>query len=134
MNIIEIMTENPVTVDTTAPASEALRVLHDVDVRHVPVVQDGELQGMLSDRDLRDLLLTGALEGDEDPGARLMTPVADLMSADVLFCSTETPLSEVIDLMLEHRVGALPVVEPGTQDLVGIVSYIDVLRAIRDTM
>jgi acetoin utilization protein AcuB len=46
----------------------------------------------------------------------------------------ETEVSEAIDLMIEHRIGALPVVEPDSTKLVGIVSYVDVLRAARDLL
>jgi acetoin utilization protein AcuB len=43
----------------------------------------------------------------------------------------EDDLDDVIELMLEHKVGAIPVVRPDTRDVMGIVSYIDVLRGIR---
>jgi CBS domain-containing protein len=46
----------------------------------------------------------------------------------------ETELSDVIDLLVESRVGALPVIDPDTRAVVGIVSYIDVLRAIQDQL
>jgi acetoin utilization protein AcuB len=58
--------------------------------------------------------------------------VVDIMSADVIFVEAETDLGEVVDLMLESKVGAIPVVRPETREVVGIVSYIDVLRGVRD--
>ena len=54
------------------------------------------------------------------------------MSADVVKVYPETDLGEVIDRMLDEKVGAVPVVDADTGDLLGIVSYVDVLRALRD--
>lgn len=60
---------------------------------------------------------------------RLLSP--KVMSSDVTCVEAETDLSVVIELLLEHKIGALPVVQPDTQAVVGIVSYIDVLRAVQ---
>ena len=54
------------------------------------------------------------------------------MSPDVTTVHPETDLSESIDRMLDLKVGALPVVGPGTGKLQGIVSYVDLLRALRE--
>lgn len=48
--------------------------------------------------------------------------------------ATGDDVVEAIDLMIEHRIGAVPVVEPGTGELLGIVSYVDALRAARDLL
>lgn len=111
-----------------------MRRLIDLDVRHLPIVNDGELVGIISDRDLRDVTSRLVAEGETEINRVLDRPISDLMSADVLSVDPETELEEVVDLMIEHRVGALPVVSPGTDELVGIVSYVDVLRAARDNM
>jgi acetoin utilization protein AcuB len=54
------------------------------------------------------------------------------MTTDVISVNPETELEEVVDLMIEHKIGAVPVVEADSSKLVGIVSYIDALRAARD--
>jgi CBS-domain-containing membrane protein len=56
------------------------------------------------------------------------------MSADVVATEPDTEMSELIAMLLEHKVGALPVILPGTRQIVGIVSYIDVLQAVRDAL
>jgi CBS domain-containing protein len=43
----------------------------------------------------------------------------------------DTPVAELLDILLEEKIGAVPVLAPDTGDLLGIVSYIDVLRAVR---
>ena len=128
------MTPNPMTADAGASIRTVLRKLVELDVRHLPIVDDGELVGIISDRDLREVTSRMVAEGETRIDRVLDRPIADLMSADVLSVDPETELEDVVDLMIEHRVGALPVVSPGTDDLVGIVSYVDVLRAARDSV
>ena len=126
----DLMTEDPITVRTTSTIREAARLLQTLDIRHLPVVdEEGALVGMLSDRDLRGLsplVVGGDFEGSPDG---LDARVSTVMSADVLSVETEDDLSAVVELMLENKVGAVPVVD-GDGALVGIVSYMDVLREI----
>jgi acetoin utilization protein AcuB len=131
-----LMTTRPVTVTTNATIAEALDLMRDLDIRHVPVVERGVLVGMLSDRDLAYLDVGASLT---DGGAaklrrELSTPVVKAMSSDVIYVEPETDLSEVVALLLEHKIGAVPVVEPDTRAVVGIVSYVDVLRAVQDAL
>ena len=130
----DVMTADPETVTPQATVSEAWELMRERSIRHVPVVQDGALVGMLSDRDLLFAEAGGLLvEGMLDPGRnRLAVPVLKVMSADVLSVEPETELGEVISIMLEGRVGAVPVVRVGTREVVGIVSYVDVLRAAQE--
>jgi acetoin utilization protein AcuB len=134
MEARDAMTPNPVTVTPRATLGEVWDLMREADIRHVPVVDAGTLVGMLSDRNLGSLDVAGVLttEGADALRRRLATPVVTVMSSDVLSVGEEDDLAEVIDLMLEHKVGAIPVVRSGTQELVGIVSYIDVLRAVRE--
>ena len=132
MVVQEIMTSDPVVVDASAPLRSALRALRALDVRHLPVVDNGQLVGMLSDRDLR-LADQPPIEDDEDENP-LDRPVAEIMSGDVISVAPEDELSALVDLMVEHKVGAVPVVEDHSGDVVGIVSYIDVLRAARELL
>ena len=120
----DLMTPNPMTVTPQASIGEAWDLMRELEIRHVPVIQDGALVGMLSDRDLARL----------DIARMLAMPIVNVMSSDVIAVEPETELSEVVDLLIEHKVGALPVIQPDTRELVGIVSYIDVLRAVQDRL
>ena len=125
VSISEVMTDNVVYVDVDATVEQATRAMRDSDIRHLPVLDQGEVVGILSDRDFRS---TGS-SGDQG-GAKMS--VASLMNSDVQSVTQEDDLNDAIDLMIEHRIGAVPVVDVQTQALVGIVSYIDVLKALRD--
>jgi len=130
------MTPNPVTVTSTATVAEVFDLMREQEIRHVPVVDDGTVVGILSDRDLAHFDITRLLtvDGAEALRRELSTPVVKLMSPDVVVVGPEAELTEVIDLLLEHRVGAVPVVRPETGELIGIVSYVDVLEALRDSL
>ena len=130
MEVSELMTPNPERSDVTETVRDAFLKLLELDVRHLPVVDQQELVGMISDRDLREFIvpLASDLELVNTADSRFERPVSDLMKGDVISVHPETDVAEVIELMIDHRIGAVPVVEPTTGLLVGIVSYIDVIR------
>jgi acetoin utilization protein AcuB len=130
------MTPNPVTVTPHASVAEVWDLMRELDIRHVPVLEGGELVGMLSDRDVAYLDVARLLmvEGADALQRQLATRVIHVMSSNVVFAEPETALSDVIGLMLEHKIGAVPVVTPGTREVVGIVSYVDVLGAVQDLL
>ncbi len=131
MNAAELMTEDPRVIQADAPVRDAVEMLQGLEVRHLPVINEsGELVGMLSDRDLRALLVPSTLLSAEHVQtilARAAAPVSTLMSADVVTVDPEDDVHDVIDRMLENKIGAVPVVD-ADQTLVGIISYVDVLR------
>jgi acetoin utilization protein AcuB len=134
MVVEEVMTRNPLTVDAAAPIRTVMTALGQNDVRHIPVLDGGELVGIVSDRDLREYSAPAVLAFEHPDEIRrlLERPISTLMTGDVLYVHPETELDEVVDMLVEQKVGAIPVVSTSTQDLVGIVSYVDVLRAARD--
>ena len=130
----DVMTENPVTATELMSVSEALGLLYELDVRHLPVVRGRELVGIISDRDLR-----GFTEAEEDAvidaveSARSST-IGNFMNTSPVKVDPETNVREAIELMLLHRVGAIPVADLDTGDLLGIVSYVDLLRVLQETL
>lgn len=136
MTARDLMTPNPVTTTPDASIREVWDLMRELEIRHVPVVQRGSLVGMLSDRDLGHLDMGRMLEVEGAEGFRqeLATPIVNVMSSDVICVEPETDLRDVVELLLEHKIGALPVVRPDTREVVGIVSYIDVLRGLKDQL
>ena len=126
------MTEDVTVLEETATVGEALRLLSDLEIRHLPVVRGREVVGMLSDRDLRSLglSLVTDMERLDRVSALLSAPVSGLMTADVIRVHAETDLREVAELMIDEKIGAVPVVDPETGELSGIVSYVDAMRGM----
>lgn len=135
MKVEDLMTAAPEKIEVTASVSEAFNRLFELDVRHLPVVDDAdELIGMLSDRDLRSysLPLMNNFENADTYNERGDAPVSDIMQGDVMSVDPTEEITEVIRLMIDHKIGALPVVDPIRGSLVGIISYIDILREAED--
>jgi len=130
------MTPDPITIAPDASISDAWDLMSEHDIRHVPVVQDGALVGMLSSRDLplSDILRLLSVEGAVALNREMAKPVSKIMSRDVISVVPDARASDLVRLLLEHKVGAIPVVGASTGKLLGIVSYIDVLRALQDRL
>ena len=129
----DMMPTNPVTVNSTSTVQDAVDLMVAADIRHLPVVRHGILVGMVSDRDLRSYMLPRpekVLHADE-AHARMAASVSEVMQADVITVRPDTPLAALLDILLQEKIGAVPVLAPDTGELLGMVSYIDVLRAIR---
>lgn len=125
----ELMTSRPVAVNSTARLRDAVQILCDLDVRHVPVINEQQkLVGMVSDRDLRRLTLPVLVDGEELDAVRdkLEAPISALLTGTPLSVGLDTTAHEIAAIMLNHKVGAVPVVD-GDNRLVGIVSYVDLL-------
>jgi CBS domain-containing membrane protein len=123
------MTFVPVTVTARQPLLEAIGLMVDYGVRHLPVVEDGRIVGILSDRDVRTAVgdpgeaLTQGREGIE------ALEVGSVMTEDVLIVGDDASLAEIAQKFVDTRVGAIPVVDrQGT--LLGIISYLDLIRAL----
>jgi acetoin utilization protein AcuB len=130
MKARDVMTEGPASVRSTAPLREAFDVLQSLNVRHLPVIdKNGELVGMLSDRDLPKISPGYPLSKAEIDAlvSRLEMPVSEVMSSRVFAVDPETEVRDVASLMIEHKIGAIPVMS-SEGALVGIVSYVDLLR------
>lgn len=130
----DIMTENPVTATELMSVAEALGLLYELDVRHLPVVRGSELAGIVSDRDLRTFTQPSEDEAIDAIERARSSNVGNFMNTDPVRVDPETNAREIVELMLLHRVGAIPVCDLDTGDLLGIVSYVDLLRVLQETL
>jgi acetoin utilization protein AcuB len=115
------MTEAPVTISGDDLLSEAQAKMHRGGFRRLPVVSNGTLIGIVTDRDVR--LHAGHLE---------RTRVNSAMTEKVRTVSPCTTVEEAAQIMLKFKIGGLPVVE--NRRLVGIITTSDVMKAFLDTM
>jgi CBS domain-containing protein len=131
MLVSRFMTRRPVTVAPSTSLDEAIRLMEHHGFRHLPVVADGAVMGMLSDRDVR--LGTGG-----QPLAKLGVPseaglparVEELMRTPA-FCVESDERGPVAAMrMVEQRIGALPVLQDGR--LAGIITETNLVTAFRD--
>jgi CBS domain-containing protein len=132
--VLEVMTPAPEAVKGDDDLLTAAARMTEKGVRHLPVVdEEGRVLGMLSDRDVRRVLgdpLRVAAEQVDLPGDRARAmKVSHAMSAPALVSRADETLTAVARHLLEWRVGAVPVVDEDNR-LVGVVSYLDVLRRL----
>ena len=133
MRVRALMSRDVVTIGESESCYEAVKRMQRIKARHLPVLaNDGSLQGIITDRDLRHHLLTPLIIGElgQTPVQALLIkiPVKQIMSAPVVSVSPESEVEEAAALMREHRIGSAPVVEAGR--LVGILTETDLLRHI----
>ncbi|MDK1378522.1 MULTISPECIES: CBS domain-containing protein [unclassified Sinorhizobium] len=141
MRADEIMTTNVATISTASSVRHAIETMVTKGLSGLPVIDDdGAVAGMLTEGDLlRRVELgkgrgTGAAESalvDLDRYIRSNSwRIADLMSTEVFTVGRDAPIGAVAELMFNHKIKRVPVVENGA--LVGIISRVDLLRAIVD--
>jgi CBS domain-containing protein len=133
MRVSELMTRNVVTIGPSESCLEAVARMYRARVRHLPVVElGGALVGIVTDRDLRHHLFSGRVfreigSSTVDTLLRAV-PVSEIMSKPVVTVGPHDDLADAARLMLEDKLGSLPVVEAGC--LVGIITETDLLRQI----
>jgi acetoin utilization protein AcuB len=121
-----------ITPKTTLP--QAMRLVQQRGIRHLPVVENGELVGIVSDRDLKRAMASPAtsLEVRELNYLLDRLTVAEIMTRAVITIAPMFPVEEAARLMVKEKISALPVTEGGR--LVGIVTETDVLELLVKAM
>jgi acetoin utilization protein AcuB len=118
------MTRDVVVVPPELLVGAAREIMERSRIRHLPVVKQGRLVGILSDRDLL------RYEGMDLDGVE--TPVREAMTPAPITCSLNTPVSRVAQIMLEHKIDSLPVVDQ-VGSLLGLVTSSDLLHILVDS-
>jgi CBS domain-containing protein len=121
----DAMTSNPTTVEPRTTAQEAAQAMKSEDVGSLPIVDDGKLTGMITDRDLAIRLVAEGRSPD--------TSVGELASSDLVTIDPQQDLGEAARLMGEHQLRRLPVCEEDGR-LVGILAQADVAQAGHDVL
>jgi acetoin utilization protein AcuB len=119
LTVRDVMVTDLVTVGPHETARHAYRLMRDHRFRHLPVVERGQLLGILSDRDLRPVLLSPTLG---------RARVRELMSEDLTTVGPDAPVEDAASLLVVKKIGCVPVVADGR--LVGIVTETDLLAVL----
>jgi acetoin utilization protein AcuB len=121
MTVKKFMTPDPITISPDENVNDAFHILLEHRFRQAPVVEDGKLIGIVTDRDLRTALFQTYVESD--------LTVGDVMRAGPVTTSEDTNIEEAAKIMCESKFNSLPVVSR-TGDLVGIITTTDILKGL----
>jgi acetoin utilization protein AcuB len=121
------MTKNVITVPPHEKIIDAFELMQRQGIRHLPVVENGELKGLVTDRDIRLALIPSSLSMPEDRVYHLgaLEQVEEIMSTELITVAPTTTIEEAAKLIAQHKIGAVPVVTHGK--LVGILTATDIL-------
>ena len=131
MNVRDVMTSSPSTVDPNSSLREAAGLMKQRGIRHLPVVdRTRRLAGILTDRDITHAAFVPALSEylSWDPRRLKALRVRDVMTWSVVTIDPDASLAQAGFIMFQRRIGCLPVVEHSR--LVGILTERDVLAAL----
>jgi acetoin utilization protein AcuB len=128
MRIRDMMTKNPITVESEALVWDAQKIMKENNIRRLPVVDKGKLVGIITKHDL--------LEASPSPATSLSIfelnyllskmKVKDIMKKNYVTITPDTPFEEALRLGQEKKIGSFPVVDNGK--LVGITTESDIIR------
>jgi CBS domain-containing protein len=116
--IEDVMTPNPVTLESSSPLGDAAKAMRENDIGQVIVMEDGRVCGVITDR---DIVVRGLAEG-----ADMSTPISRVCSADLVTVSPDDDVDEAVRMMRERAIRRLPVVRDGKP--IGVVSLGDLAK------
>jgi acetoin utilization protein AcuB len=128
MRIRDLMTKNPITVESDTLVLDAQKIMSEHNIRRLPVVDKGKLKGIITKHDL--------LEASPSPATSLSVhelnyllskmKVKEIMKKDPITLTPDMPFEEALRIGQEKKIGSFPVVENGK--LVGIATESDIVR------
>lgn len=132
MFVSDWMTRKVITIAPDDSVSDAVKLMKEKKIKHIPVLRDDKLKGIISDRDIREFSPSKATSLDIYELHYLLatTKVKEMMKTKVITITAESPVEEAAMLMLDNNIGSLPVVEGGR--LVGIISDRDIFKVLVD--
>lgn len=138
MLVKDVMTTSPAIAQLSTSIQDAIRLMRDYNARHLPVLDDEKLIGVISDRDLTFLYgIDDIFESvsQQDIQTVLAQPIITVLKTrflvenDVITTHPDAPIIDAIRLLIDNRISSLPVTDPTTNRLVGIITPVDILDA-----
>jgi CBS domain-containing protein len=118
-NVRDAMTESPRAMSTSDPVVNAARMMREDHVGSLPVVDNGQLVGMITDRDIAIRVVAEGAEAET-------TQVGSVYTPEPVTIAPDADIDEALRLMARHQIRRLPVVEGSV--LVGILTQADIAR------
>ena len=127
-----IMTQNVYSIKIGEGLKKAIDMIHKYHIRHLPVIKDGTIVGMLSSTDLNRLTFSNLFENQENADDVIleMLTIEQVMSGHPTVVSPKHQIREVAAIFADKQFHALPVVDDGK--LVGIVTTTDIINYLLD--
>jgi acetoin utilization protein AcuB len=126
LRVRDAMTRDVVTLEPEASVGQALGICRERNIRHIPIVREGRLVGIVSDRDLRDV---SPPRGSADQENTLgWARVGDIMTREVATAHPLDTIEHAAQRIYEQKIGCLPVVDDG--ELAGIITSSDMMRTL----
>lgn len=116
------MVKSPFVIEPGASVREALELMRELEIRHLPVVEDDELKGLVSERDLQAAQAKSR-----------NIPVSELMKTELYAVGPDASLAEVVGMMADQKLGSALVVSP-SDEVLGIFTTIDALRLLHEML
>lgn len=131
VKVSDWMTKNVVTTSRQTPISAAHQLMSEKNIRRLPVVEDGKLLGIVTIGDVREASPSDAttLSIWELNYLWAQLTVEKIMTRNVLTVTPDTPILDAAEIMLEHKVSGLPVIDDNRK-VVGIITESDIFRML----
>ena len=128
MLVRDVMTRNLITVDPETSFTDALKIMRENRIRRLPVLEDGKLVGIVTEKDILYASPSKATTLDVWELHYLLNKlkVREIMTRDVVTIQEDTPVEEAAKIMADNKIGALPVVKGN--ELVGIITETDIFK------
>ncbi len=117
---IDIMAKPVQTMNVDEPLLKVRDLMKEKGIRHVPIVVNHKIQGIISDRDLLKVDMSGTFS---------FLKAEDIMTTVLIVALDETPLAHIARVLMEEKISCLPIIDKAHQ-LVGMISRTDILRAV----
>lgn len=125
--MVAVMTPFPHHIDAQAPLNEAVAMMEAHEIRHLPVLHQGDVVGVISERDLERAHIPGHPLRDETE-----LVVGDLCRRRPLFVDVADPLDRVLDALADKRLGSVLVLKDG--ELAGVFTASDACRLMAELL
>jgi len=131
MKIKEVMTKDPITVNSETLVSDALKIMEQNNIRWLPVVDKGKLIGIAAQNDLNEALPqpTSRSKAHDLRFALSRTKVKEVMKKNPVTLNEDTPFEEYLRILQERKGSVFPVISENGQ-LVGITTETDIIRVL----
>lgn len=131
MLIKEWMATKPIVIDENTSIMKATQIMKENNIRRIPVVRDGRLIGIISDRDIKEAAPSKATSLDVHELYYLLSEIKirDIMTSDPIALKENDSVEKAAVIMLENRISGMPIIDDNNH-VIGIITETDVFKVI----